>query len=94
MLAQMAAQAATERKKSILGQIQTGKDQTGDGSSSAKKDADGPGGPSGDVARANLISRMKELAFFSLEESECKLKRADWLPYVCWQPAVAEVVKR
>lgn len=34
------------------------------------------------------------MKFFSLDETEYKLQRADWLRYVCWQPAVSETLKR
>ena len=34
------------------------------------------------------------MEFFTLDETQCKLKKADWLRYVCWQPAVDEVVQR
>lgn len=32
--------------------------------------------------------------FFSLDVTEYKLKKADWLEYVCWQPTISEVVMR
>lgn len=34
------------------------------------------------------------MKFFSLDETEYKLQRADWLRYVCWQPTISEVLKR
>ena len=91
----MAEHAETERKKSILGQIGK-KDQLqaeGD-QANAKKKADDGQGPAEDIARMNLIRRIKEMEFFTLDETQCKLKRADWLQYVCWQPAVDDVIKR
>jgi len=42
----------------------------------------------------NLVRRIKEMEFFTLDETQCKLKRADWLQHVCWLPAVDDVVKR
>jgi len=32
--------------------------------------------------------------FFTLDVTEYKLKKADWLRYVCWEPYISEVVKR
>jgi len=34
------------------------------------------------------------MKFFSLDETDYKLKKADWLRYVCWQPTISEEVKR
>jgi len=42
----------------------------------------------------NLVRRIKEMEFFTLDETQCKLKRADWLQHVCWLPAVDDAVKR
>jgi len=33
------------------------------------------------------------MKFFSLDETEFKLTRADWLRFVCWQPEVSDFVK-
>jgi len=43
-----------------------------------------------EVARNNLIRRVKDMRFFSLDPTQCKLKNADWLNYVCWLPNVSE----
>lgn len=40
-----------------------------------------------------MIRRIKEMRFFSLDDTQYQLKRADWLRFVCWQPAVAEILK-
>lgn len=32
--------------------------------------------------------------FFSLDVTEYKLKKADWLQYVCWKPTISDVVMR
>ena len=64
MLAEMAKQAEIERGKSILGQL--GKDQK---SGEEVKSSD----PGADQARTNLIRRIKEMKFFSLDETEYKL---------------------
>lgn len=32
--------------------------------------------------------------FFSLDESTYKVKKADWLKYVCWNPTVPDILKR
>ena len=34
--------------------------------------------------RHNLLRKLRQIEFFSLEESEVKMRRADWLEYVCW----------
>ena len=47
-----------------------------------------------DHTRANLIRRIKEMKFFSLDETDYKLKKADWLKYVCWLPSISDEVKR
>ena len=92
MLAEMAKQAEIERNKSILGKI--GKDQN-------QTDNQPKGGKTGsgtndedDFAKANLIRRIKEMKFFSLDETDYKLKKSDWLQYVCWLPNVSDTVKR
>ena len=86
MLREMARQAEIERKKSILGQIKSDQPQ-GEGvtvrAGAAQKE---------DVARENLKRRIKEMNFFSLEESNFKVKKADWLEYVCWIPTVQDIL--
>jgi hypothetical protein len=47
-----------------------------------------------DIARENLIKRIKEMKFFSLEITEYKVKKADWLKYVCWNPTVPDIIKK
>lgn len=42
------------------------------------------------VARDNNIGSN----FFSFEESQFKIKKADWLNQVCFEPAISEAVKR
>ena len=32
--------------------------------------------------------------FFSLDESTYKVKKADWLQYVCWSPSVPDILKK
>jgi hypothetical protein len=34
------------------------------------------------------------MKFFSLDETDYKLQKADWLDYVCWQAEVGSEVKR
>ena len=83
----MAEQAEIERNKSILGQI--GKDQH-----SSDSQAKAKSGEQDDFARINLIRRIKEMKFFSLDETDYKLKKSDWLQYVCWLPNVSDCIKR
>ena len=85
----MARQAETERNKSILGQI---KDQP-QGEGVAMR-ANGADGQKEDVARENLKRRIKEMNFFSLDVSTYKVKKADWLQYVCWNPVVSDLIKK
>jgi hypothetical protein len=92
MLGEMAKQAEVERNKSILGQIK--QDQHQPDGAAARPGGEATGDKNEDVARANLIRRIKEMNFFSLDVTEYKLKKADWLRYVCWQPSITEVVKR
>ena len=81
----MAKHAETERKKSILGQISNKDQLQAEGEQgNSKKKADNGQAQAEDIARANLVRRIKEMEFFTLDETQCKLKRADWLPYVCW----------
>jgi|DEB0MinimDraft_10_1074344.scaffolds.fasta_scaffold477433_1 hypothetical protein len=39
--------------------------------------------------RHNLLRKLRQIEFFTMEESEERLRRADWLEYVCWQPHVS-----
>ena len=89
----MARQAETERKKSILGHLDsTDHHEEADGKvANTNKSAEEVGE---DIARENLIRRIKDLRFFSLDATEATLKTADWLPYVCWQAHVPEVLAR
>ena len=32
--------------------------------------------------------------FFSLDESNFKVKKADWLQYVCWNPSIPDIQKK
>ena len=34
------------------------------------------------------------MSFFSLDESTYKVKKADWLQYVCWIPSVPDIIKK
>lgn len=34
------------------------------------------------------------MKFFSLDETDYKLLKADWLPYICWEPIVNQCIKR
>lgn len=79
MLAEMAKQSEIERNKSILGKL--GKESNHEAKPKAKEEAEDT---HTDHARQNLIRRIKEMKIFSLEETNYKLKRADWLKYVCW----------
>lgn len=92
MLAEIAKQAEIERNKSILGKI--GKDQPQAESSQGGQGSGSGEDKSEDIARTNLIRRIKEMRFFSLNETDYSLKRADWLKYVCWEPCVPEIIQK
>lgn len=34
------------------------------------------------------------MRFFSLNETEYQLRKADWLKFVCWEPLVSEILQR
>ena len=89
---QMARQSEVERKKSILGQFRkeanTGEKESG------KLESYKTGDPGEDIAKENLIGRIKELKFFTLDTTETVLKEADWLPYICWNAQVSELLSR
>ena len=38
----------------------------------------------------NLIRKIKTIEFFTLSELKLKLRQADWLEYVCFEPAIFE----
>jgi hypothetical protein len=40
------------------------------------------------------VRRIKELKFFSLDETSFSLKKADWLQYICWFPMISEFLVR
>jgi hypothetical protein len=92
MLAEMAKQAEIERNKSILGKI--GKDQNSNDNLPQGETTGARTNDEDDFAKANLIRRIKEMKFFSLDETDYKLKKSDWLQYVCWLPNVSDTVKR
>jgi len=51
-------------------------------------------GDGDDSSKTNLIRRIREMKFFSLDETDFKITQANWLEYVCWQPSVHDSVKR
>lgn len=91
MLSEMARQFEIERSKSILGRL--GKNGFQVENSMAKK-SNSKEQDEQDHARNNLIRRIKEMKIFSLDETDYKLVKADWLPYVCWQPSISDFVKK
>ena len=91
MLAEMAKQSEMERSKSILGRLGKNGFQAENtaGKKSKSKEEDEQ-----DHARINLIRRIKEMKIFSLDETDFKLVKADWLHYICWQPCISDYVKK
>jgi hypothetical protein len=90
----MARQAEIERKKSILGHLDAGDPGEHTENGAAAKVTAKTGDPGEEIARENLIRRIKDLRFFSLDATDTMLKTADWLPYVCWQAEVPEILAR
>ena len=86
----MAKQAEVEGKKSILGRLGSDRVETKgkDNENLSTQEA------AEDLARQNLLRRIKEMRLFTLDEPDYKLKSADWLKYVCWQPHVHDEIKR
>jgi len=41
-----------------------------------------------------LIRKIKTIEFFTLNELKLKLRHADWLEYVCFEPSVSEYQKK
>lgn len=41
-----------------------------------------------------MIRKIKTIEFFSLNETPVKIRRADWLEYVCWEPNVSTFVQK
>lgn len=87
----MARQAEIERGKSILGRL--GKNGLHNENIQKKHDENSPDNDA-NQARNNLIRRIREMKFFSLDETDYKLVRADWLKYICWEPCISDFVKR
>ena len=47
-----------------------------------------------EFSEQNLIRKIKTIDFFSLSELKLKLRYADWLDYVCFEPAISEAQKQ
>lgn len=47
-----------------------------------------------EYARVDLIKKIKAIEFFTLDEVKTKLRRADWLEYVCFTANVPEILKQ
>ena len=47
-----------------------------------------------EFAKQNLKRKIKTLEFFSLNELGTKLRDADWLEYVCFEPDVPDLVQQ
>jgi hypothetical protein len=78
---EMKSQQSLESKKSIIGRINAEELRAKD--SQANRSLEG-------LQRENNVSS----SFFSLEPSQYKLRKADWLQFVSIEGAVSETIKR
>jgi len=47
-----------------------------------------------EFARLDLLKRIRTIEFFTLDETTVRLRKADWLDYVCFTPTVTEDLKQ
>ena len=47
-----------------------------------------------DFSEQNLLRKIKTIEFFSLNEVKVKMRHADWLEYVCFEPNISETIKQ
>jgi hypothetical protein len=86
LLSEISKHAADQRTASLLNALNVGK--TGQVDMTLKDLTENE--LNGDqFTRHNLLRKLKQIEFFSLEESQIKMRRADWLDYICWQPVVS-----
>jgi hypothetical protein len=86
IISEMARISAEQRSASLLNALNVGKTGSAD---LTLKDLTENELNKDEFTRHNLIKKLKQIEFFSLEESAVKIRRADWLDYVCWQPTVS-----
>lgn len=85
IITEMARLSAEQRSASLLNALNVGKTGSAD---LTLKDLTENDLNKDEFIRHNLIKKLKQIEFFSLEESAVKMRKADWLDYVCWQPTV------
>ena len=88
----MQAYAEKQRRNSILGalsyELSTQKNEDAAFESADKQYTHE------EFAKQNLKRKIKTLEFFSLNELGTKLRDADWLEYVCFEPDVPEQIQK
>jgi len=89
MLEEISYYSAVQRQKSILGALNVGK--TGATESTLKELTENELNKD-QFLRYNLVRKLKTIEFFSLNESETRVRRADWLDLVCWNPNISVAV--
>ena len=47
-----------------------------------------------ELAKQSLRRKIQTIEFFSLNEYNTKLRKADWLEYVCFEPTVSDTIMR
>ena len=47
-----------------------------------------------EFTKQNLKRKIKTLEFFSLNDLGVKLRDADWLEYVCFEPDVPDLIQK
>jgi hypothetical protein len=85
MIEVLSRHCAEQRQPSLLNALNVGK--TGQQDASLKDLTENELNKD-QFIRHNLIRKLKTIEFFSLDETDVRLRRADWLEYVCWQPSV------
>lgn len=86
MLADMSKYSAEQRTHSLLNALNVGKTGQVD---MTLKDLTENELNKDQFTRHNLLRKLRQIEFFTLEESEVRMRKADWLEYVCWQPAIS-----
>ena len=81
MIEELSRHCAEQRQTSLLNALNVGK--TGQQDASLKDLTENELNKD-QFIRHNLIRKLKTIEFFSLDETDVRLRRADWLEYVCW----------
>ena len=92
ILRELSRYAEKQRRNSILGALgydaQIGKAEDEHIAGAERADSHAA------FSEQNLIRKLKTIEFFTLNELKLKLRHADWLQYVCFEPAISEAQKQ